>query len=111
MILIVGNEMMKIETRIWRDVSDEPTAKLVRNMTFAAIGFIPFSALAGACFALALRGGTEGIVPWQWLLAGVVVSLFIGLMAVGCVRLSHTIRQRVLEGEREGSQPQPGRYR
>lgn len=97
---------MKIETRIWRDVSDEPTANLIRNMAFASLGFIPFSALAGACFAIASRGGTADITPWQWSFGGVVVSLFIGLMAFGSVRMANIITRRIGDEKKESSQPQ-----
>ena len=102
--------MMKIDMRIWRDVSDEPTPKLVRNLSLASVGFIPFGALAGACFAVASHGGTTDIAPWQWSLSGIVVSLFLGLMAFGCFRLGKTINSRVDDQREESSQHIGGPY-
>jgi len=93
--------MMKLDRKLWRDTNEDPIPRLVHNMALASMGFIPFSALAGACFTLAFCGGTEFINPWQWSLCGGAVSLLIGFMALGCFRLRNTINDRILASSRD----------
>jgi hypothetical protein len=96
---------MRIDKRIFPDLTQVSTAKLVQNLARGSLGFLVFGALTGGFFAVAFTGGTECLLPWQWALCGSVLLSFIVLMVVGMSQMLKTITDRIQQDQRKDSLP------
>lgn len=99
---------MKIDTRIWRDVSAVPIATLIRNLAKGSVFIAGFGALTGTCFTLAWVGGTEELQPWQWTLCGGMTLCAVIVMVLGGTRMCRIIICRISKEESNSQPTNPG---